>query len=97
MDDISNKLFLRLSSATFNYGLGQILPMIIGFFLIPVYTRYLTPEDYGIVALAGPLSALIVILMRVGVPGAVTRFYYDYKEGSELRNYITTVSKFLNI
>ena len=33
--------------------------------------------------------------MRLGVPGAVTRFYYDHREGPELSDYVTTIARFL--
>ena len=33
--------------------------------------------------------------MRMGVTGAVTRFYYDYPEGPSLKDYVTTVAWFL--
>ena len=36
---------LGLQSAT--YGLGSLLNKLLGFVLLPVYTRYLTPADYG--------------------------------------------------
>ena len=76
---------------TFNYGLGSFLPQVVGFLLIPVYTAYLTQNDYGVVDLATTFSALLIVLMRLGVPGAVTRFYYDFPEGPSLRDYVTTM------
>jgi O-antigen/teichoic acid export membrane protein len=83
--------FKEISGATLNYGLAKFVPQIIGFFLIPLYTAYLTPEDYGIVELAGSFALFAMIFMRLALPGSVSRFYYDHKEGPELRNYITTL------
>ena len=69
---------------------------IIGFLLIPLYTLYLTPEDYGIVELCASLGVFVVILMRLGVPGSVTRFYFDYKDDEKkLSEYVTAVHRFL--
>ena len=81
----------EIGGATFNYGMGKFVPQIIGFFLIPLYTAYLTPEDYGIVELASAFSAFAMIFMRLALPGSVARFYYEHKEGEELRNYMTTI------
>jgi len=75
--------------------LGSVLPKIISFFLIPVYTYYLTPRDFGIVDLALNLGAFLLIAMRMGVPGAVTRFYYDQSEGKDLNDYLTTIYWFI--
>ncbi len=83
--------FKEISGATLNYGLAKFIPQVVGFFLIPVYTAYLTPEDYGIVELAGAFTAFAMIFMRLALPGSVSRFYYDHSEGPELRNYITTL------
>ncbi len=78
------------------YGLGGVLPKAIGFFLIPLYTRYLTPADYGILALTTTISSILVILYEVGLSGAVTRFYYDYlDQPKEMRAYYGTVWVFL--
>lgn len=83
--------FKEIGGATLNYGIGKFLPQVIGFFLIPIYTTYLTPEDYGIVELATAVGAFSIIFMRLALPGSVSRFYYEHKEGPELRDYITTI------
>lgn len=81
----------EIGGATFNYGIGKFLPQVIGFFLIPLYTAYLSPEDYGIVELTAAFGAFSLIFMRLALPGSVARFYYEHKEGPELRDYITTI------
>lgn len=85
----------RLIGATFNYGMGSILPQVVGFLLIPVYTAFLTPDDYGILDLTAAFGAILVVLMRFGVPGAVTRFYFDHREGESLKDYVSTINRFL--
>lgn len=90
-------LFGRLAGATLNYGIGGFLPQVIGFLLIPLYTAFLTPEDYGILDLAATLGAAVVILMRFGVPGAVTRYYFDYQDHSSLSDYVTTIARAVNV
>lgn len=78
------------------YGLGGLLPKAIGFFLIPLYTRYMTPADYGILALTTTISSILIIIYELGLTGAVTRFYYDYLDKpKDLRAYYGTVWGFL--
>lgn len=78
------------------YGLGDFLPKAIGFFLIPVYTRYLDPEDYGVLSIAQSLGGILSILFVLGLNGAVGRFYWDYKDDREgLRDYLGSVTIFL--
>ena len=73
-----------------------MVPKIISFFLIPIYTIYLKPTDYGIVEICASLFQVIYTFMRLGMPGSVTRFYFDHKDNpEELRNYVKTVYDFL--
>lgn len=85
----------KLLKDFFNYGLGQVLPKIIGFLLIPLYTAYLTPAEFGLFDLAITLSAFLLVAMRLSVPGAITRFYYDYRGDSQEKNYITSIFWFV--
>ena len=85
----------RLVVGTFNYGLGQALPQVVRFLVALVIAQILTEADYGILGLAGRLSTVLMIFMRLGVPGAVTRFYYDHREGPELSDYVTTIAIFM--
>ena len=43
--------FSRLFKGSMVYGIGGELNRFIGLFLLPFYTRALTPDDYGVVAL----------------------------------------------
>jgi len=88
----------RVVGATLNYGLGQSIPQVVRFVLmIAVFTRILSPKDYGIIELANYFSGFLLMPMRWGVPGAVTRFYYDYPEGPSLKDYVTTIAWFVLI
>lgn len=95
--DIRHKsTFYRLAMGTLNYGAANVIAKIIGFFLIPIYTIYLSPEDYGVLELCASFSAFLIIFMRLGVPGSVNRFYFDYNDDeARLRDYITTVHRVL--
>ncbi|MBK7864640.1 MAG: oligosaccharide flippase family protein [Archangiaceae bacterium] len=84
----------RAASATLNYGLGRILPRIIGFLVIPLYAAVLTPSDYGTLDILAGAGDVLFIFMRLGVPGAVSRFYFEHREGPELRDYLTTIGWF---
>ena len=88
-------LLRRTLSGSTNYGLGGLLPQLLNFLLLPLYTRFLTPEDYGIADLVSAAGAVLVIFLRFGVTGAVTRFYFDHKEGEALDRYTSTVTVFL--
>jgi O-antigen/teichoic acid export membrane protein len=92
------RLFQRVAKGTFNYGLGSVLPKVIGFVLIPLYTAYLVPADYGIVEMCSSIATFVTIFSRLGMTGSVTRFYYEHKDKpDELQDYVTTVHRFLMV
>ncbi len=68
----------RVIKNSFFYTLASMLQSMISFFLLPVYTRYLSPEDYAILALVmsftGIASALITLQIHSGIPRFVVKF-----------------------
>ncbi len=88
-------LLRRMSGATFHYGLAAVLPKVVGFLLIPVYTLFLSPEQFGVVDLSVTMGLFVAITMRFGMPGAVARFYFEYKDEAGLSDYVTTATWFV--
>jgi O-antigen/teichoic acid export membrane protein len=70
----------RLATTGAAYTASSVLSKLIAVFLLPVYTAYLSPSDYGAaeVMLASVIAASIVI--RLGVIEALLRFYYLAQE-----------------
>lgn len=81
---------------TLVYGLGNSGTRAIGFFLIPVYTRYLTPADYGVLALVGMLDQILFIVMNMGQSTALFRTYFAYDKPGD-RNAVLTTSLWLSV
>ena len=62
------------------YGVADILNRSIGFLLIPLYTHYLTPADYGTLELLDLTSYIVGMLAAMGVSNSVVRFYYEFSD-----------------
>src|SRR5919197_2987111 len=62
------------------YGLGSIVARAIAVLLLPLYTRYLTPGDYGLIETLVALSAVLTALLAQGMKSAFFRFYFDAAE-----------------
>src|SRR6266487_70953 len=62
------------------YGLGSIVARILGVLLLPLYTRYLSPGDYGLIETLVALSAVLAALVAQGMKSAFFRFYFDSAE-----------------
>jgi len=67
----------RLSKSTVIYGVGQVLNRFIGFLLLPLFTAYLTPADYGLLAILGLISFVSTSVFSLGIGGAAGVCYYD--------------------
>ena len=57
------------------YGLGSLLPKAAGFLLVPVYTRFMSPSDYGILSMTGIIASAMGSIFMLGQNGSVTRFF----------------------
>ena len=86
------KKLTRLSAI---YGMGRLLSSVIGFVLIPIYTRYLTPADYGLYSLYAIAGQVVTLISLMGMSTAMFRevVYHD----SDERTVISTTFNFLII
>lgn len=82
------KKFNNLFQTAGIYTLTNILNSAIPFLLLPVFTRYLKPLDYGIVATFQILISLIAPFVGLSITGAISVKYYD-KSGTDLPKYIS--------
>ncbi|MDX6409235.1 MAG: hypothetical protein QOE13_2306 [Gaiellaceae bacterium] len=62
------------------YGLGSIVARVLGVLLLPLYTRYLSPSDYGLIETLVALSAVLTALVAQAMKSAFFRFYFDSTE-----------------
>jgi O-antigen/teichoic acid export membrane protein len=62
------------------YGLGSIVARFLGVLLLPLYTRYLSPSDYGLIETLVALSAVLTALVAQAMKSAFFRFYFDSAE-----------------
>jgi O-antigen/teichoic acid export membrane protein len=81
----------KLVGASAVYGLGSVLVRGLAFLLLPLYTRYLDPAEYGIVALTVTVTVVLGLLFPLGLRGAVSRTYYEGGTDEERRARIGTL------
>ena len=62
------------------YGLGSLVARILAVLLLPLYTRYLDRDDYGLIETLVALSAVLIALVQAGMKSAFFRFYFDSPE-----------------
>lgn len=69
-----NKILKNSSLYTF----CALLQKGTGFLLLPIYTTYLKPEDYGIMNLITSITGFLSILFLVSLHAAAARFHFKY-------------------
>jgi O-antigen/teichoic acid export membrane protein len=69
-----NKKFKILFKDTLIFALGSLGSKVILFFLVPLYTNFLTTEEYGIADLVFTTSQLIIPIVSIVIYEAVIRF-----------------------
>ena len=72
------------------YGLAALLGRIASLILLPVYTRYLSPEDYGVIAILDLTVSLLGIIIGSGIAAAVGRHHFETDDECQRNKLWTT-------
>ncbi|WP_268224564.1 oligosaccharide flippase family protein [Sinomicrobium oceani] len=65
----------RLFKHTFIYGLATVLPRMLNFILVPLYTDILPKEEYGELSIVYSWIALFNVILAYGMETAFFRFF----------------------
>lgn len=87
----------KLVKNTSIYTIGRILPKAAGLILLPIYTKFLTPHDYGLISAMGVLQAIIVVFFTFSIERSVIRLFYDYETEENKRDFLGTVTLAITI
>ncbi len=66
------------------YAATNVLQRGAAFLLMPLYTYYLAPSAYGVLAIVTAVNGVLAILFTLGLTSAITRFYFDYQDDAPL-------------
>ena len=80
----------RLGKHSAIYGVGGLIQRVVAVLLLPLYTRYLTPSDYGAIEALVALSAIIFALLRAGIQSSFFRFYFRAETDPERLTIVRT-------
>ena len=72
------------------YAIGVIVGRAVSFLMLPIYTRYLTPADYGVLALVELTLDFISILAGARLALGVFRFYHKADTETEREQIVST-------
>ncbi|MBQ4820136.1 oligosaccharide flippase family protein [Aquimarina sp. MMG016] len=68
-------IFQKLFKQTFIYGLATVLPRMLSFLLVPLYTDLLPTDEYGKVSIIFSYFVLFNVILAYGMETAFFRFF----------------------
>ena len=86
----SGSLFRGVARHSLVYGIGMLVSRGVSFIMLPVYTRYLTPADYGVMALIMMTLDFISIIGGAQLAMGVFRFYHKTDVEKTKREVVST-------
>jgi O-antigen/teichoic acid export membrane protein len=91
-------LALRLVRGSLTYAVANFAVKALNLLLLPLYTRFLSPADYGIISLAETLAAALAVGLGLGLDSGVTRLYFQYvSDPPKLNRYVSSCLRFAAI
>ena len=79
------------------FSIGGYINLIVGFFIIPITTRILSPEQYGIYSIMIVISQILVILSSLAMEQSFVRFFFEEEEETRGKLLYTTLYPFFII
>ncbi len=93
-DTISNEVHTAVRHSAV-YGLGGVLAKAMGFFMLPFYTHYLNPSDYGVLEILDLSMSLFGMFLNMGITAALLRSYTAATSPHEKRSAVSTAFLFV--
>lgn len=76
---------------TLIYAVATIAQHLTSIVMLPIYTRYLTPEDYGLADLLSMGVEIVSLLIAVISAEAIFRFYYEKEDWPYKQKVVFTI------
>jgi len=85
----------ELSFHSLVYLLGTAASVLSSLILLPIYTRFLTPTDYGVLEIIDNLRSQLLVVILAGLVPAMAKFYKDTDVVAERQMAISTACLFI--
>jgi len=73
------------------YSIGILLNSMVSFIMLPIYTRCLTPADYGVLELLEITVDVISIVAGAGIIHGLSKYYYQYEGQRDKEELVSTL------
>lgn len=82
----------KLLTHSLGYLLIGFLPLASNFVIAPIFTRYLSYQEYGLLALAAVAQSVLAVFIDVGFSGSFSRYYFKYYTKQALSDAVLSTS-----
>lgn len=86
----SMQLLKSLAGHSLVFGASELIKKGIGLLMIPVYTRYLLPADYGLLELLELAVSVLALIFGMRIGAAIIRFHHRYDRLEDRQEVYTT-------
>ena len=84
-----------LSNHSFFYSLVWVTGSAASILLLPIYTRYLSRSDYGMLELLDYTNTILTIIIGAGLSAAIPKFFNDAASIEEKKKILSTSTIFI--
>ena len=82
--------FRQLGRHGLVYGIGMMLNKVVAFVMLPIYTRFLRPSDYGLLQLVDMALEVLSIAAGSRLAAGIFHFYHKAETEAEKRSVLST-------
>ena len=72
------------------YVIGNFLPKTVSFLMLPVITRFVTRDDYGIITSITAITSILGVVAALQIGSALRRCYFDYTDDHDKKLFVGT-------
>ena len=78
------------------FVIGGFLPAGLNLIFIPIFTQYLSPEEFGIYAYTNAFQSIFIVISTLSINSYLLRFYFE-KDDKSRREMFGTIFIFLTL
>ena len=83
--------YRTIARHTFVYGAGIIAAKMVSLIMLPVYTHYLSPSDFGVLELLETTVDVIGMLAGMGLAASAFKHYPELESEKERRGFVSSL------
>jgi len=82
---------------TLIFTIGEVIPKLLSFILLPIYIQHFTPSDYGVIGYTSSFFSILPIITTMGLASYVLRYYFNEKNETLKKELVGNVFSFITL